>query len=95
MGFDVGKAFSSAGGFVKQSVTDTGHFINDTTHSIGHSLSKGTSKVYGDVTGAIGYTGKHVIGDVDTLSNSFASMLNSPMLFIAVAVVGIVLIQKL
>ena len=95
MGLDVGKAFSSAGSFVKQTVTDTGHYINDTTHSIGHSLSKGSSKVYSDVTGAIGYTGKHVIGDVDTLTNSFSNILSSPMLYIAIAIVGIVLIQKM
>ena len=56
---------------------DAGHSISKGSKSIGHVFSKGAKKVEGAVSdvyhdgkSAVSYTGKHLIGDVDTLSNS-------------------------
>ena len=63
-----------------------GHSISKGSKSIGHVFSKGEHKiegavsdVYHDAKGAVKYTGKHLINDVDTVSNT----LSSPLLWIA------------
>ena len=84
MGFNVGKAFSNAGKSVKKGFNNTGNFVEK---NVGH--------VYSDVSGAVSYTGKHVIGDVDNMSNAVSSALSSPLTYIAIAVVGVVILTKM
>lgn len=80
MGFNVGKAFSKAGKSISHGFKDTGHFVE-----------KNVGNVYHDVSGAVSYTGKHLIGDVDNLTNA----LSSPLLYIGIAVVGVVILTKM
>ena len=75
---------------------DAGHSISKGSKSIGHVFSKGAKKVEGAVSdvyhdgkSAVSYTGKHLIGDVDTLSSGVA---NSTMYF-AIGGVAVVLIM--
>ena len=89
----VGKFFKSVGHSVSQGSKSITHVVSNTAHSIshgaktaGHNISKGVSSVYSDAKSAVSYTGKHLIGDVDSIS----SMLSSPILYIAIG--GIVLI---
>ena len=84
MGFDIGKAFKKAGHSISKGFKDTGHFVEK---NVGH--------VYHDVTGAVSYTGKHLVNDVDTLSNSTANLMNSPIFVIGVAVIAGVIFTKM
>ena len=84
MGFNIGKAFKSAGHSISKGFKDTGHFVE-----------KNVGTVYHDVKSGVSYTGKHLIGDVDTLSNSTANLMNSPMLVIGVAVVAVIIFTKM
>ena len=69
------------------------HKHHKSSHSIGHLFKSGgnlvknsVGDVYKDVKGAVKYTGKHLIKDVDKVS----STLSNPMLYIGIAVVGII-----
>ena len=84
MGFNVKKTFSKAGKNLKHNFNDAGNFVEK---NVGH--------VYSDVSGAVAYTGKHVIGDVDNMSNAVSSALSSPFTYIAIAVVGVVFLTKM
>ena len=83
MGFNLGKSISHA---FKKTNKSIGHAFKDT----GHFVSKNVGNVYKDVKGAVAYTGKHLINDVDNVSNT----LSSPILLIGVAVLaGIILLK--
>ena len=74
MGFDIGK-------FVKSNVDSMAHSFDFDSHgnhnsnkSIGHAfkdigngIGNTVSDVYHDATSAVSYTGKHLIGDVDSI----------------------------
>ena len=75
---------------------DIGHSISKGSKSIAHVFSKGGKKiegavsdVYHDAKSAVSYGGKHLIGDVDTLSSGIA---NSTM-YIAAGAIAILLIM--
>ena len=83
----------SVGKFFKS----VGHSVSKGSKSISHIFSKGGQKiegavsdVYHDAKSAVSYGGKHLIGDVDTLSNS----LSSPLLYIGIGIVAVVLISS-
>ena len=84
MGFDVGK-------FVSHSASSVGKTIatpyND-VKSVVSDVGKAGSQVYKDGRSAVSFTGKHLINDVDNLS----SALSSPMLWIVVGGVVVVLL---
>lgn len=82
----VGKFFKSVGHTISKGSKSVSHVFKDA----GHTVSKSVSTVYNDGKSAISYTGKHVIGDVDKLS----SALSSPMIWIAVGGVALVLLLK-
>ena len=87
MGFDVGK-------FVSHSASSIGHTISqpyNDVKSVVNDVGKAGSQVYKDSRTAVSYAGKHLISDVDNLS----SMLSSPMLWIVVGgVVVVVLLNR-
>ena len=82
----VGKFFKKAGHSISKGSKSIGHVFKDT----GHSISKGVSSVYKDGKSVVSYTGKHLIGDVDNLSNA----LSSPVLWILVGGVVLVILLK-
>ena len=93
----VGKFFKNAGHSISKgsksithAVSNTGHDVSHGVKSAGHNISKGVSSVYKDGKSAVSYTGKHLIGDVDNLS----SALSSPILWIAVGGVALVILLK-
>ena len=78
----------SAGKFFKKA----GHSVSKGSKSIGHVFSTAGKKyegaisdVYYDGKTAVGYTGKHLINDVDTVTNA----ISSPMLWLVVGAVAI------
>ena len=74
------KPFKSIGHSISHAFKDTGKFVE-----------KNVGNVYHDVKGAVGYTGKHLIGDVDKIS----STLSNPLIYIGLgAVVLIILLKK-
>ena len=70
----VGKFFKNAGKEIKSGSKSIGHVFEDA----GHDIKKGWSQVYKDGKGAVSYSGKHLINDVDNIS----SALSSPILWI-------------
>ena len=84
MGFDVGK-------FVSHSASSIGHTISqpyNDVKSVVSDVGKAGSQVYKDGRSAVAFTGKHLVQDVDNLS----SALTSPMLWIVVGGVVVVLL---
>lgn len=76
---------------------NVGHEVSKGSKSIGHVFEGGTKKiegavsdVYHDVRSGVSYTGKHLINDVDNISNA----LSNPMLWIAGGVVIVVLLSR-
>lgn len=72
---------------------DIGHEVSKGSKSIGNVFKGGANKienavsdVYNDTKTAIGYTGKHLINDVDNIS----STLSNPMLYIIGGIVVVV-----
>ena len=84
MGFNIGKALKDAGHSISKGFKDTGHFVE-----------KNVGNVYHDAKSAVSYTGKHLIGDVDTLTNSASNLMSSPVLYIGIAVVVVVVLTKM
>ena len=82
----IGKFFKSVGHTVSKGSKSIGHVFKDAGHTIGKSVST----VYKDGKSAISYGGKHLIGDVDNLSSS----LSSPILYIGLAAVGLLLLTR-
>ena len=82
----VGKFFKHAGHSVSKGSKSIGNVFKHT----GHDIKKGVSSVYKDGKSAVSYTGKHLIGDVDNLS----SALSSPLLYIAIGGVALVILMK-
>lgn len=89
----VGKFFKNAGHSISKGSKSIGHVFQDAGHGIskgvknaGHGISKTASGLYNDGKSAVSYAGKHLIGDVDSLS----SALSSPIIWIAVG--GLVLL---
>ena len=82
----IGKFFKSVGHSVSKGSKSIGHVFKDTGHAIGKSVST----VYKDGKSAVSFTGKHLIGDVDKLS----STLSSPILYIGIAAVGLLLLTR-
>jgi hypothetical protein len=78
MGFDLWHSISN---------NKTLRFLADPVTPIGKLLSGG----YKDVKGAVSYTGKHLIKDVDGISSSFAM---SMPLIIGGAIVVLVMMNK-
>lgn len=83
----------TAGKFFK----NVGHSVSQGSKSIGHVFEGGAKKVegavsdvYHDSTSAIAYTGKHIINDVDTLTNT----LSNPLLWLVVGGVAIVFLMN-
>ena len=74
-----------------------GHSVSKGSKSIGHVFSKGGKKiegavhnVYHDAKSAVSYTGKHLINDVDNVSNT----LSSPLLYIGLGLVAVVFMTQ-
>ena len=82
----VGKFFKHAGHSVSKSSKSVGNVFKHT----GHDIKKGVSSVYNDGKSAVSYTGKHLIGDVDNIS----SALSSPLLYIAIGGVALVILMR-
>lgn len=82
----VGKFFKSVGHSVSQGSKSITHVVSHTASNAANTVKKSVSTVYNDAKSATSYAGKHLIGDVDSIS----SMLSSPILYIAIG--GIVLI---
>ena len=82
----VGKFFKKVGHTVSKGSKSIGHVFK----GAGHTITKGVSTVYNDGKSAVSFAGKHVIGDVDKLS----SALSSPIVWIAVAGVGLFLLTR-
>ena len=76
---------------------DAGHTISKGSKSIGHVFESGAKKVEGAVSdvykdgkSAVSYTGKHLINDVDNVSNA----LSNPMMWIVIGGVLIVVMTR-
>ena len=76
---------------------DAGHSISKGSKSIGHVFESGAKKVVGGVSdvykdgkSAVAYTGKHLIKDVDNVSNA----LSNPMLWVVVGGVVILVLTR-
>ena len=82
----IGKFFKSVGHTVSKGSKSIGHVFK----SAGHTVSKGVSTVYNDGKSAVSFAGKHVIGDVDKLS----SALSSPIVYIGIAAVVVLLVTR-
>ena len=82
----IGKFFKKVGHTVSKGSKSIGHVFKDT----GHALGKTVSTVYKDGKSAVSYTGKHLVGDVDKIS----STLSSPILYIGVAAVGLLILSR-
>lgn len=75
---------------------EVGHTVSKGAKSVSHVFSGGAKKVegavsdvYHDARSAVSYGGKHLIGDVDTLSSGIANS----TIYIAVGAVAILLIM--
>ena len=94
----MGNFFKDIGHAIKSGTKSVGHLLSDgekkIEKSVGTVYKDGksvVSSVYKDGRSAVGYTGKHLVNDVDNLS----STLSSPILLIGVAIVGAVVVSKL
>ena len=74
MGFNLEKTLSHTGKSIS-------HAFKDSTHNI----SKTVGTVYNDGKSAVSYGGKHLIKDVDNVSNA----LSNPMTIIVIGVLGV------
>ena len=86
MGFDVGKFVSHSASSIGNTITQPYNDVKSVVTDVG----KAGSQVYKDGRSAVSYTGKHLINDVDNLS----SALTSPMLWIVVGGVVIVVLMN-
>ena len=82
----VGKFFKKAGHSISKGSKSVSHVFKDA----GHTVSKSVSTVYKDGKSAVSYTGKHLIGDVDSLT----STISSPILWVGIAGLGILFISR-
>ena len=82
----IGKFFKKVGHSVSKGSKSIGHVFKD----VGHAAGKTVSTVYKDGKSAVSYTGKHLIGDVDNIS----STLSSPILYIGIAAVGLLILSR-
>ena len=97
MGFKLGKTMKSIGHSVSKASHSITHLVTEPANKIEGAVSDvykdaksaGTG-VYKDVKGAVGYTGKHLINDVDDIS----SALSNPMIYIAIGVVVVVVLMN-
>ena len=84
MGFNVGKFVSHSASSIGNTITQPYNDVKSVVTDVG----KAGSQVYKDGRSAVGFAGKHLINDVDNLS----SALSSPMLWIVVGGVVVVLL---
>ena len=82
----IGKFFKKVGHSVSKGSKSIGHVFKDA----GHTVGKTVSSVYKDGKSAVSFTGKHLVGDVDKIS----STLSSPILYIGLAGVGLLLLTR-
>ena len=75
---------------------EVGHTVSKGAKSIGHVFSGGAKKVegavsdvYHDARSAVSYGGKHLIGDVDTLSSGIANS----TIYLAAGAIAVLLIM--
>lgn len=93
----VGKFFKDAGHSVSQSSKSIGHVftsagkkVEDSVSDVYHDGKSAVGSVYKDGRSAVAYSGKHLINDVDTVANA----LSSPLLWIVVGGVAIVILSR-
>ena len=93
----VGKFFKNAGHSISHSSKSVGHLFSDPVNNVQNGVAtvykdarSGVSTVYHDGRSAVSYTGKHIIGDVDNLT----SALSSPVMWIAIGGVALLLITR-
>ena len=84
MTINVGKMISHSASSVGKTITQPYRDVKSVVEDVG----KAGSQVYKDGRSAVSYTGKHLINDVDNLS----SALTSPMLWIVVGGVVVILL---
>ena len=87
---NVGHSVSKGSKSIKHVVSHTEHNISHSMKTAGHNISKGVSTIYKDGKSAVSFAGKHLINDVDNLS----SALSSPIIWIAVGGVILVILLK-
>ena len=68
-----------------------GHGISKTVGGVYNDAKHATGGVYNDLKGAVSYGGKHIIKDIDGISN----ILSSPFLYIGLGVVGIIVFTQM
>lgn len=83
---NVGRFFKDAGNDIKSGSRSIGHVFEDT----GKDIKKGWTQVYKDGRSAVSYGGKHLINDVDNISNA----LSSPILWLVAGGVVILVIAN-
>ena len=93
----VGKFLKNAGHSVSQGSKSIGHVfssgekkIEGAVSDVYHDGKGAVGQVYKDSRTAVSYSGKHLINDVDTLTNA----VSSPMLWIVVGVVAIAFLNN-
>ena len=86
MGFNIKK-------FVSHSASSIGHTLStpyNDVKSVVEDVGKAGSQVYKDSRSIVSYTGKHLVNDVDNISNA----LSNPMIYIVGGVVIVVLLMN-
>ena len=84
----VGKSIKKGSHSISNTFKSGGKKLEGAVSDVYHDVSGGVSNVYSDVKSAGSYVGKHVINDVDTLTDA----LSSPLLWIVVGGVVILIV---
>jgi hypothetical protein len=87
---DAGKTVKNGSNSISHVFTDGEKKAEKAVGQIYKDGKKGVSQIYRDGRSATAYTGKHIIGDVDNLTNA----LSSPVLWIAIGGVAIVVLTR-
>ena len=86
----LGHSISKSSKSIKHVFTSGGKKIEGAVHDVYHDSKKAVSGVYHDAKSAVSYTGKHLVNDVDNVSN----ILSGPILYIGAGILAVFLISQ-
>ena len=86
----LGHSISKGSKSITHVFTSGGKKIEGAVHDVYHDSKKAVSGVYNDAKSAVSYTGKHLVNDVDNVSN----ILSGPILYIGAGILAVFLISQ-
>ena len=87
---DVGHSIESGSKSIAHVFTGAGNTVKSSVSDVYHDSRSAVSSVYHDTKTAAAYTGKHLINDVDSLTN----MISNPLLWVVVGGVVLVVLTR-